>query len=107
MFWEVVKQLSVYTVSAGLLTFLIQTLAKHFLSKDVETFKANLKAVSLEHEIKFRRLDAKFDEHLVEICRLLFRLYDRVSVYIADIGFAGAPFSKEKQQAVATANKEF
>jgi hypothetical protein len=40
VFWEIVKQVLVHAVFAGLLTFLIQTLAKHLFSKDIETFKA-------------------------------------------------------------------
>ncbi len=107
MILEIAKQLSLFTVGAGLLTFLVQSLAKHLLSKDIETFKANLQMASVEHEIAYRRLDARFDEYLVRVCQLLYSFYDRVRDYLADIGPEEAPFPEEKLKAITTASNQF
>ena len=108
MIEEIVTELGKYTILVTGVAWLIRSIVTHFMSKDVETFKAQLQAASVEHEIAYRRLDAKFDEHLAEVYRRLFRLYDRLVTLLRDVEyFESAPSPAQKLDKVITANNEF
>ncbi|MCK4947727.1 MAG: hypothetical protein KAQ99_01425 [Candidatus Aureabacteria bacterium] len=47
--------------------FLVRSIINHFLSKDVEKFKTDLKLSSVEHEIRFSKLQEKRVEKIEEI----------------------------------------
>ena len=107
MFWIVLQQLAAFVTGAGILGFLIRALFTHFMSKDVESFKSQLKIAAAEHEVTFRRLDEEFHRHFVEVYRRLFRLYDRVASFIKDIEYEGEPAKSEKHKMVVQASTEF
>ena len=77
--------------------WVVRSLVSHVLSRDIERHKAALQAQSvleleklradltkrtLEHEVRFRRVDEKLSEVLAEVYRRLFRLYESVSHYV-------------------------
>lgn len=55
----------------AVLAFLAKSLIKHFLEKDIESFKLNLQRVSFEHEIQFSKLHQ-------DRARIIAGLYDRL-----------------------------
>lgn len=111
------------TVAAiAALAWLVKSLMTHLLDKDVEQHKALLRAKtdaeleklravlereSLEHEVKFRRLDEQVAEHLGEIYAKLFKLYESASKYVAIMEHSGEPSKEEKFKTVVEANREF
>ena len=55
----------------AVLAFLARSLIKHFLEKDIQSFKLNLQRVSFEHEIRFSKLHQ-------DRARIIAGLYDRL-----------------------------
>ncbi len=123
---DVVKQLltilggSVAAMAA--VAWLIRSLIAHLLSKDIERHKAALQAQSvleleklraeltkqtLEHEVRFRRVDDKVAEVLAKVYRRLFRLYEGVSKYVKIVESSSEPSKEEKLKAVTEANQRF
>ncbi len=110
------------TAAIAVIAWLTKSLLGQFLKKDVEQHKALLRAQtdaeleklravlereSLEHEIKFRRIDDRVAEHLGEIYARLFRLYESASKYVAILEHSGEPSKEEKFDIVVEANREF
>ncbi len=109
-------------VAIAALAWLAKSLMSHLLDKGVEQHKAVLRAKtdaeveklravlereSLEHEVKFRRIDDRVAEHLGEIYARLFKLYESASKYVAILEHSGEPSKKEKFKTVVEANREF
>ena len=123
---DVVKELVTIlggTVAAvAAVAWLARSLATHLLSKDLERHKAALQAQSvleleklraeltrrtLEHEVRFRRVDEKVAEVLAELYRRLLRLYEAVSKYVKIVELSSEPSKEEKLKIVTEANDEF
>jgi hypothetical protein len=119
---EIVKELGKYTILVVALAWLIRSIITHFLSKDVEKYKEQLRAANdleleklrsqlaqqaLEHEVKFRRLDEKVADHLTTVYQRLFDLYESVVDYVKIFEWGGEPSKEEKHAVVIKANEEF
>lgn len=109
-------------IAVAALAWLLKSLLVHFLSKDIEMHKATLTAQNaleierlrgeltkqaLEHEVRFRRVDEKVAEHLDQIYRHLFRLYESVCSYVRDLEWSSEPPKEEKLKAASEANRAF
>ena len=99
-----------------------RSLASHVLSKDIERHKAALQAQSvleleklraelttrtLEHEVRFRRVDDKVAEVMARVYRRFFRLYEGVSKYVKIVESSSEPSKEDKLKAVTEANRQF
>ena len=100
------------TVAAvAAVAWLARSLTAHILSKDLEHYKVALQAQNeleleklraelarqtLEHEIRFRRVDDKVAEVLADVYRHLFRLYESVSKYVKVVEWSSEPSKEEK-----------
>lgn len=109
-------------IAMAALAWLSKSLLIHFLSKDIEKHKASLTAQNaleierlraqltkqaLEHEVRFRRVDEKVAEHLDQVYRHLFRLYESVCSYVRDLEWSSEPPKEEKLEAASEANRAF
>jgi hypothetical protein len=122
MYDETLKLLGGTAILVAAVAWLIRSLLLHFMSKDVESYKeqlksanaleleklrANLSQQTLEHEVKFRRTDEKIAEHLTVVYQKLFNLYRSVLDYVKIFEFGGEPSKEEKHKVVLTANDDF
>ena len=119
---EAFAQLGVFATGVLALGWLSRSLVTHFMSKDIEKFKIELMAQSdvaiermrsdltkhaLEHEVTYRRVDAKVAEHLAEIYYRLVTFYDSVCSYVHPFEWGGEPRKAEKLEITRKASEEF
>ncbi len=104
------------------LVVLVRSLFRHWLDKDIATFRARLEAQGslelertrselqksiTEHEVRFRNIHERIAETIAETYAHLFRLHTAVGSYIAMIEHTGEPSKKEKLTMVSDANEAF
>ena len=122
MYAEILKILGGAAILVAVVGWLTRSLILHLLSKDVEKFKQQLSAANaleleklrsdlakqtIEHEIKFRRIDEKIANHLAEIYQRQLAVYEGVSNYVKFIEMGDEPSKDEKLENVSEANKKF
>ncbi len=126
---EMIKEIGVILGSSAVgmaavvaVAFLARSLTIHFLSKDIEGYKANLQAQNeieleklkaeltkqtLEHEIRFRRTDEKVAKILTGVYRRLKPLHDSVAKYVSILEWSNEPSKQEKLKIASEANDKF
>ena len=106
---SVVENIGAFAIASGLLVWLVKSLTKQFLARDLETFKADLRrahaveierlksdlrADSFEHETRFARLHETRAEIVAELYKLLVQAEDAISKPLGDI----QPAEREEQE---------
>ena len=109
-------------MGVALLGYLSRKLLEHLMSKDVEKFKAELKATqdiemerlrsdlkmqAFEHETRFRKLHENVARTIAETYPLLRRVFDSVSSLVSPIEMEGEPDKEEKMKIASDANRAF
>lgn len=122
MLYDILTFVGGTSILVAALAWLTKSIVTHLLSKDIEQYKTTLRAQndveierlraalareSLEHEIRFRRIDERIAEHTAEIYTRLFTLYETASRYVAILEFSDEPSKEEKLVAVVNANGAF
>lgn len=108
MDWElIVKTLGVSTILVAGVIFLGKVLMGHLLSKDMESFKAELKMSSFEHEIRFSKLHEKVALTIAELYKKLAGTTGALKNYIAEFVPAGSLSEPDRQKIVVDAMNEF
>ncbi|MGD0516782.1 MAG: hypothetical protein ABSA26_04535 [Thermoguttaceae bacterium] len=108
--------------AVAVLAFLARSLTIHFLSKDIEGYKATLQAKNeieleklkadltkqtLEHEIRFRRVDEKVAKVLAGVYRRLQTLHDSVAKYVSVLEWSNEPSKEDKLKIASETNDIF
>lgn len=123
---QLLKELSIIiggtTAAVFAIAWLAKSLTAHLLSKDItshkaaldaqyrleiERLKAELTKKTLEHEIKYRRVDEKVAEVLEEVYRLLIQFYGSVQDYVSFFELSEGPTKSEILDIVCERCKEF
>lgn len=98
--YEILTALGGSAILLAAIAWLIKTIITHYLSKDVEAYKATLKAESeialLEHDTIFRRLHSRRAEILAELYSKLAEAVSATSSFLSLVEWAGEPDKKEK-----------
>ena len=106
----------------AVLGWLSKSLVSQLLAKDIEGFKATLKAESesatqklrhelekssMEHEVKFSKLHEKRAEVIAELYSLLVQAYLDISSFVSPMEWAGEPNKQEKYVTAMNAVADF
>ena len=110
------------SIAIAVIGWLVRSLVTHFMSKDIEKYKLELKANSdkeiehlrsdlrihaLEHEVRFRKLHEKVAEAVAEVYGRLFKLFQAVTSYVNPVDLPGQPDKEGKGKLVQAAAEEF
>jgi hypothetical protein len=126
MLGETIKQLIVIlggtTAGVVAIAFLARSIILHLLSKDIEAYKAKLKAhsdieierlknelkmQSFEHETRFRKLHEKVADTISETYPLLNKTYMSIKSLVSPAEFGGEPNKEEKAKIAQENSREF
>ncbi len=108
MDWELIlKTLGVSGILVAGVILLGKALMGHLLSKDVESFKAELKISAFEHEIRFSKLHDKVDSTIAKLYKKLARTTIALGNYVTGYVPAGSPSETERAKAVVDVLNEF
>lgn len=84
------------------LGFLGRSLMSSVLAKDIEKFKADLHAATVEHQVRFSKLHEKRAEVLAQLYKLLVETTWQATTFASPMQWAGDP--DKKTQYVTTVN---
>lgn len=119
---EILQNLGVFTIGAGWLTWLGKSVLTRYLDRDIQNYKTKLEASNqveleklkselnrraLEHEVKYKRIDEKIANHLIDVYLPLYELYDTVSNYVNAFEQSDVPTKPEQFELARNANNEF
>lgn len=76
------------------------------LGRKTEFFKSELEKLTLEHEVRFRRIDEKVADALSEMYERIHRLQSAVGSLVAPFEALGGPSKEEKLKIAQTARHE-
>jgi hypothetical protein len=106
---SVVENIGTFGIASGLLVWLVKSLTKQSLARDLEKFKAilrrehaaeiaqlksDLRAASFEHDIRFARLHEKRAQIVAELYKQLVQTEDAVGALVGDT----EPHEPEEQE---------
>jgi len=98
---DLLKFLGSATILIGAIAWLIRSLVMHFLSKDIENYKSELRFQLLDHEHRISRLHEKRAEIISELYKKLFVFLAAAESLANPITFSGEPDKKEKVNKLA------
>ncbi len=111
MWIELVKQLGLFGLAVGALTYLAKELIPHLLrashDKEMERLRSELHLRSIEHEIRFRSIHERQARVLAETYARLYEVHKAVSSYVAILEWSGEPSKDEKLKIVVEAYEKF
>ena len=109
-------------ISIPVLAWLVRSIIKHWMDKDVEAYKAKLSAEhdremenfrhalqiqAQEHEIRFRNIHEKQAEVIAEAYAKLHAVYAAIESYVSIMEWSGELSKQEKLEKAAKAVSEF
>jgi hypothetical protein len=125
-FVEFLKQflftLSGTAIAVAALAWFARSIVTHWLSKDVEAYKTRLEAestIALERvrsqlqilaarrNIEYSRIHEKRLEIISELVGKIVVFYERVSAYVSEVEWGGAPSKEERRKLAAEAFADF
>src|SRR5690349_9505757 len=97
--------------------WLTRTIVSQFLARDIEKFKhqlgleaqefrVELERQSVEHGVRFRRIDEKVADALSEMYERLHRLHSAVASLVSPVEFSGELSKEEKLKLAQQASRE-
>lgn len=123
MDWQVVlSNIGSFAVGAGILAFLIQSLVKLYLSRDIEQFKARMQAahdtelerlradlriVAFERETRFAKLHEKRADVIAELYRRIVAANRAMNELLSPIQMAGALAEGDREKEAAERGNAF
>ena len=122
MISDLLKFVAASTVLLGMVTWLFKSLMAHFLNKDVERYKEQLRTESAmeverfkhdlqrqatEHQIRYSNLHEEMASTIAETYGKLHTFYRRVLIYLHDLRLPSELTPEEEEQALNDAEKEF
>ena len=120
--FSIAENLGIITIIASVIAYLIRSIIKLYLTKDIEKYKAKLKhnydveieklktdlnKIALEHQVKFTKLHEKRAEVIAETYSLLKELLFRLNDYVKPFEPAGGTPKEQRRKEAARAIRKF
>lgn len=114
LFWTILTAISASAVSLAVVAWLVRSIITHWLSKDIEVFKATLQhaknseieklraelgRMTLEHQVKFSQLHTKVFDTIAHLYKLIAKTQRAMASFLTPVVTASTPPERERGQA--------
>lgn len=108
MDWSsIVQNLGMFTITVGIVTFTLKAIIRHWLDQSLETYKADLKNATIEHEIRFAQLHTDRAQIIRELYRKMVDMQRSMRSLMNPMQWVNEPTQDKKMETAQKAANEF